>query len=252
MNHFAIAHRAKSLLYVTICGLAVGGFSSTVQAGFFIPKGTTMTMVTLSPDEQNYEIAYGFDRRVSGALGVTRVREGSDDAAWRSVALGQFAYLVSRQSTEKGIFNAYVWAGPIAQRLGGDTPESIGASTHKHVVSKPDENIVDPHKTRAGAHAGVWIDYETRSLYTRVKAHAFRTEGWRRNEVVAQAMLAPYEADYEDIASWGGVQLKRVSGAKTEVTPFVRFFQRRWWIDAGVSVDRTHRNNFFLNLIYTF
>jgi hypothetical protein len=204
--------------------------SDSSYAGFFIPKNTTMLMGTFSPDEQNYELAYGFDRRVSGALGVTRVREGSESAPWRNIAMGQFAYLIDRRSTSDGIFNTYLWAGPIAERL-SNTP---GA------------------KTRVGAQGGVWLDFETRRVYTRVKAHAFKSEGWRRNEVVAQAMLAPYAADYEDIASWGGVQVKRVSGEKTEVTPFVRFFQRNWWIDAGVSVDRAHRNNFFLNVIYTY
>jgi hypothetical protein len=228
MNHITFARRAKSLLCATLCFGAIGTFSSSAHAGFFIPKDTTMMMATLSPDEQNYELAYGFDRRVSGALGVTRVREGGSDAAWRNLVTAQFAYLVHRQTTDGGIFNAYVWAGPMAERLEGEG------------------------KTRAGLQTGVWVDYETRRVYTRVKAHTFKSEGWRRNEVVAQAMLAPYAADYEDIASWGGVQLKRVSGEKNEVTPFVRFFQRRWWVDAGVSVDRTHRNNFFLNLIYTF
>ncbi len=200
------------------------------HAGFFIPKDTTMVMGTFSPDEQNYELAYGFDRRVSGALGVTRVKEGGESSPWRNVAMGQLSYLLHRGSTNDGIFNAYVWGGPIAERL-SNTP---GA------------------KTRGGAQGGLWLDFETRRVYTRVKAHAFKSEGWRRNEVVAQAMFAPYAADYEDIASWGGVQVKRVSGEKTEITPFVRFFQRNWWIDAGVSVDRTHRNNFFLNLIYTY
>jgi hypothetical protein len=228
MNHFGFARRAKSSLCTAMCAFVIGTFSSSVQAGFFIPKDTTMTMVTLSPDEQNYELAYGFDRRVSGALNLTRVREGGSDAAWRNLVTGQLTYLVHRQTTDSGIFNAYIWAGPMAERLEGE------------------------RKTRAGVQTGVWLDYETRRIYTRIKAHTFKSEGWRRNEVVAQAMLAPYAADYEDIASWGGVQVKGVSGEKTEITPFVRFFQRRWWIDAGVSVDRTHRNNFFLNLIYTF
>jgi hypothetical protein len=201
---------------------------ATSHAGFFIPKGTTMTMMTLSPDEQNYDIAYGFDRRWSGSVGLTRVREGGSDAAWRNVVTTQAAYLVHRFGTEKGIFNAYVWGGPIVESLEG------------------------ADRTRVGAQGGVWVDYETRRIYTRIKAHGFKSEGWRRNEVVAQGMVAPYEADYEDIAAWGGVQLKRVSGEKTEVTPYVRFFRKQWWIDAGVSVDRTHRNNFFFNVMYTF
>jgi len=212
------------------------------NAGFFIPKGTTMLMSTFTPDEQNYEIAYGFDRRVSGAIGYTRVKEGGTDRPWRNVALAQLAYLIERQPTADGIFNAYVWGGPIAQRLERASGSIINTGTAPVAVEP----------TRYGVQGGVWVDFETLWIYSRVKVHSFKTEGWRRNEVVAQAMLAPYAADYEDIASWGGVQIKRVSGEKTEITPYVRFFQRRWWVDAGISVDRAHRNNLFLNLIYTF
>jgi hypothetical protein len=237
----------KSLALLTSAFVAVS-VSTSSHAGFFIPKGTTMLMGTFSPDEQNYELAYGFDRRVSGALGVTRVKEGSESAPWRNIAMGQLTYLVDRRSTDDGIFNAYVWGGPIAERL---DRSKASATERKHAPDQSSSTDAD-HRSRAGAQAGLWLDFETRRVYTRVKAHAFKSEGWRRNEVVAQAMLAPYAADYEDIASWGGLQVKRVSGEKTEVTPFVRFFQRNWWIDAGVSVDRTHRSNFFLNLIYTY
>jgi hypothetical protein len=228
--------------------VSAASVSSPSTAGFFIPKGTTMVMGTFSPDEQNYEIAYGFDRRVSGSVGLTRVKEGEAGAAWRNVAMAQFAYLIHRQPTADGIFNAYVWAGPIAERLENRDP----AATEKAMRSKHTVEPTPSSPTRYGAQGGLWVDFETRLIYTRIKAHAFKTEGWRRNEVVAQAMLAPYAADYEDIAAWGGVQVKRVSGDKTEITPYVRFFQRNWWIDAGISVDRTHRDNFFLNVSYTF
>jgi hypothetical protein len=221
--------RSKRTMFA-LCALASLGAAVThSHAGFFIPKDTTMVMGTFTPDEQNYEIAYGFDRRVSGAIGLTRVKEGGESAPWRNVAMAQLSYLIHRQPTTDGIFNAYVWAGPIAQKLQGSN-----------------------EKTQAGAQGGLWVDFETRLIYTRVKVHGFKTADWRRNEVVAQAMLAPYKADYEDIASWGGVQVKRVSGDKPEITPYVRFFQRRWWIDAGVSVDRAHRDNFFFNFSYTF
>jgi hypothetical protein len=238
---FAIA------LIALMCAMA-----TPTHAGFFIPKNTTMVMFTATPDEQNYELAYGFDRRVSGSVGLTRVKEGGDSAPWRNVALAQFAYLLHRQPTADGIFNAYVWAGPIATRLESGTSISTIQALRKHAVDEVPASTPIENKTRLGAQGGLWVDFETRLIYTRVKFHSFKTEGWRRNEVVAQAMLAPYKADYEDIASWGGVQLKRVSGDKTEITPYVRFFQRRWWIDAGVSVDRTHRDNFFFNVSYTF
>jgi hypothetical protein len=232
--------------------IAALGAPSLSHAGFFIPKDTTMVMGTFSPDEQNYELAYGFDRRVSGSVGLTRVKEAGESQAWRNVAMTQLSYLLHRQPTTDGIFNAYVWAGPIAQRLESSSVLSASKSSHKHAGHGEEPSVELDRKTRAGAQAGLWLDFETRSVYTRLKLHSFRTEGWRRNEVVAQAMLAPYKADYEDIASWGGVQVKRVSGDKTEITPYVRFFQRNWWIDAGISVDRAHRDNFFLNLSYTY
>jgi hypothetical protein len=240
-------------LFATTLVAVTSAMALPSHAGFFIPKGTTMVMGTFSPDEQNYEIAYGFDRRVSGAIGLTRVKEGGDTAPWRNVAMTQFAYLLHRQPTSDGIFNAYVWAGPIAARLETANPVNASKTLRKH----SGHDVVTPlppvdNKTRVGAQGGLWVDFETRLIYTRIKAHGFKTEGWRRNEVVAQAMLAPYKADFEDIASWGGVQVKRVSGDKTEITPYVRFFQRNWWIDAGVSVDRAHRDNFFFNFSYTF
>jgi hypothetical protein len=221
-------------LFAPIALLGAFAASTSSHAGFFIPKGTTMAMFSLTPDEQNYDLAYGFDRRLSGAVGLTRVREDAfarvvdDKAPWRNVVTTHAAYLVNRVSTENGIFNAYVFGGPIVEKLEGEGG------------------------TKLGGQAGLWLDYETRRIYTRVKLHGLKSERWRRNEVIAQAMVAPYEADYEDIASWGGVQLKRVSGDKTEITPFVRFFQRNWWIDAGISVDRKHRNDFFVNFMYTF
>ncbi len=199
------------------------------HAGFFIPKDITKVMVTATPDEQNYEVAYGLRRDLSIATSYNRFEEAAHHGTrWRELITAQAAYLLHRQGDDRGIFNAYLWGGPIAER------------------------VRDQAGTRYGAQGGLWVDYETRSLYTRIKLHSFKSSRWQRNEVIAQAMLAPYEADYEDIASWGGLQLKRASGSRTEVTPFVRFFQRNWWVDAGISVDRPHRNNFFLNLMVTF
>ena len=169
-------------------------------------------------------------------MGLTRVREVASDTptgkAWRNVWFTQAVYLVKRVSTEDGIGNAYVFGGPIVeQREQGGT-------------------------ARLGAQAGVWADYETRRIYTRIKIHGLKSAGgdnWRRNEVVAQAMWAPYAADYEDVASWIGVQGKRVSGERQiELTPYVRFFRKNWWVDAGISADRAHRKDIFVNFMYLF
>ena len=212
------------------------GLPTAAHAGFFIPKDNWMAMTTVTPDEINLDLAYGIRRDTSVSVGLTRVREAAADTpsgkAWRNVWFTQGVYLVKRVSTEDGIANAYVFGGPIVEQR-----EQGGTS-------------------RLGAQAGVWADYETRRLYTRLKIHGLKSAGgdrWRRSEVVAQAMWAPYAADYEDVASWIGVQAKRVSDERRiELTPYVRFFRKDWWIDAGFSVDRAHRKDIFVNFMYLF
>ncbi len=207
--------------------------ATTAHAGFFIPSGIWMGMITASPSETNTDLAYGFNRNFSGSIGLTRVKEEAADTAssmaWRNLVTLQGSYLLKRMSTEDGIGNAYLFGGPFVEKR-----EQGG-------------------RTQPGVAAGVWLDYETRRIYSRLKIHGFKSEDWRRNEVVGQLMWAPYAADYEDIASWGGVQLKRVSGERqTEVTPYLRFFKKTWWVDAGVSVNRANRKDFFLNVMHTF
>ena len=228
---------------ISVGAIVSVGLPAAAHAGFFIPKDNWMAMGTFTPDEINLDLAYGIRRDASVSVGLTRVREAAADTpsgkAWRNVWFAQGVYLVKRVATEDGIGNAYVFGGPILQQResGG---AGLGADT----------------SARAGAQAGVWADYETRRIYTRIKIHGLKSAGgdnWRRNEVIAQAMWAPYAAEYEDVASWIGVQGKRVSGERQiEITPYVRFFRKNWWIDAGVSVDRAHRNDVFVNFMYLF
>lgn len=236
--------RRVAAVLTTIAGTTLA--ASTAQAGFFIPKDNWMAMTTYSPTELNTDLAYGLRRDLSVSLGLTRVRDvpsatsnaqPSAELRWRNVWIAQAAYLLKRVPTEQGIGNAYVFGGPLV------------------------EQRADGGRANAGAGVGLWLDYETRRIYTRLKLHSLQSfshdetqsSRWRRNEVVGQAMWAPYAADYEDVASWIGVQAKRVSGEpKTEITPYVRLFRKNWWIDAGVSADRTHRRDVFVNFMYLF
>ena len=221
---------------MTVATLVAVSLPAAAHAGFFIPKDNWMAMTTVTPDEINLDLAYGIRRDTSVSVGLTRVREVAADTpsgkAWRNVWFTQGVYLVKRVSTEDGIANAYVFGGPILEK------REAGGDAH------------------AGAQAGVWADYETRRIYTRLKIHGLKSAGgdrWRRNEAVAQLMWAPYAADYEDVASWIGVQAKRVSDERRiEVTPYLRFFRKDWWIDAGFSVDRAHRKDIFVNFMHLF
>lgn len=231
-----LSTRPKTLAaLIAAAGVAAAGVSMApgiAHAGFFIPKDVIMVMGTWTPDERTAELAYGFTRDVSGSIAFVRRLDNLHGGRHRErtdLVMAQGALLLLRHKTPDGIGNAYVYGGPLAARFArtGDT--------------------------RYGVHAGLWADYETRWIYTRASHHAYRYASRSRNETVLQGMLAPYAADYDDIASWGGVQLKKKSGqAQVEVTPYLRFFSKRWWIDAGVSVNRQNRNDLFINVMHTF
>ena len=66
--------------------------------------------------------------------------------------------------------------------------------------------------TRAGLHGGFWADHETRRIYGRLSTHSYVAGGRSQTVTTAQGLWAPYAADYEDIATWLGLQLERRSG----------------------------------------
>ena len=213
---------------MSLGALVTMGLPVVAHAGFFIPKDSTMVMGMYSPTESMFEVSHGVTRDTSVAIGVGSMTDALRSYRW-NVAHAQATKLVGRVYNEDGIGNAYVFAGPLIAN--GNTFDG----------------------TRYGVHGGVWADYETRRVYGRVSWHGYKNSAFAWNEVVAQAMLAPYLADYEDVASWGGVQVKRRTGeTQMELTPFVRFFKKDWWIDAGVSVNRANRKDIFVNIMHLF
>jgi hypothetical protein len=200
------------------------------RAGFFIPKDTTMLMGMHSPDAQSLELAHGLTRDWSLMGGYHRYR--SDDLGKdRRFTAVQLSYLLNRTYQSDGVGNLYVFGGPIVAQSKSELDES-----------KP------------GWQAGAWGDYETRRIYTRVSIQTHDAGPLRQTVTTGQALWAPYAADYEDIASWIGVQLQRRSHLSdvTQVTPMLRFFQRNWWVDAGISANDEHRGDVFINLMLLF
>ena len=193
---------------------AVAAFNA--HAGFFIPKATTMVMGMISPTESMTETAYGVTRDTSAAFGVSTMANAARSYRWQ-MAHAQGTKLVGRLFNEDGIGNAYVFAGPLAARA----VEARGYGR-------------DFDGTRYGVHGGVWLDYETRRYYGRASWHGYKSSAFAWNETVAQAMVAPYLADYEDVATFVGVQVKRrTNEPQTEVTPYLRLFKKRGGLTSG-------------------
>lgn len=209
--------------------LALGTLSAQACAGFFIPRDITMFMFTASPDAQMAEVAHGLRSNLSIVAGQSRY-VSDDETVERRYTTLQANWLVHRAYGEDGIANAYIYGGPLA---------ASGLSYDG---------------TRSGVHGGFWLDYETRRLYTRLSSHLYHAAGQTQAVTTAQALWAPYAADYEDTALWFGLQAERRSGLTdaTQMTPLIRVFQRRWWVDVGVSVNREHRGDGFINVMLLF
>lgn len=204
-------------------------WAGTAHAGLFIPKGTSMAMAMYSPDSQSLEFAHGFTREWGGAIGYHRYLS-DDERIEREFYALQASYLALRSYQSDGIANVYVLGGPVL--------------AHSNEVS--DDKL--------GFQAGLWVDYETRRIYTRASIQTHWTSAYSQTVQTVQGLWAPYAADYEDIATWVGVQLERRNGLSnaTQVTPLLRFFQRDWWVDTGVSVNGQHRGDVFINLMILF
>lgn len=225
---FSLFRRRRRALAIAATASLTALGATVAHAGFFIPKDSTMAMAMYSPTESMFEVSHGIARDTSIAIGVGSMTDAQRSYRWK-VVHAQATKLVGRVYHEDGIGNAYVYAGPLVAT--GNTFDG----------------------TRYGVHGGLWADYETRRYYGRVSWHGYKNSAFAWNEVVAQAMIAPYLADYEDVASWGGVQIKRRTGEKqVELTPYVRFFKKDWWIDAGVSVNRANRKDVFINVMHLF
>lgn len=216
-------------IFITAIGCSLALCAGAAHAGLFIPKDTTMVIGMYAPDAQTFEVSYGFSRDWSGSAGWHRYKNDDGDVQRDFFAL-RASYLALRLLRSEGIANVYVLGGPALARSDEFEGEKLGAQ------------------------AGLWADYETRRLYTRVSLQTHWTSAFSQTVLTAQALWAPYAADYEDVASWAGLQVERRNGLSdaTQITPILRFFQRNWWVDGGVSVNREHRGDVFINLMLLF
>lgn len=222
---------ARAARLRALVAFALSALASHAHAGFFIPRDITMFMFAAAPDAQMAEVAHGFRADLSIAAGQSRYLSDDESIERRYTTL-QANWLAHRHYGRDGIANAYLYGGPLVAR----------------------GSAYDEGGSRSGVHGGFWMDYETRRVYTRLSTHLYHAGGQTQAVTTAQALWAPYAADYEDIALWFGLQAERRSTLSdaTQITPLVRLFQRRWWVDVGVSVNSQHRGDGFVNVMLLF
>jgi hypothetical protein len=134
----------------------------------------------------------------------------------REIAYARVNYLVKRWNLESAQANVFTWGG-------------VGSAW----VSETD------HREFAW-NAGAQVDYETRRIYTSLKTDLHRSSAFSHRIDTLQLGVAPYEHDYDTVATWLVLQGRRYTGGihdGTEWALLLRLFKGGAWIEAGATDD---------------
>jgi len=130
----------------------------------------------------------------------------------------QVNYLVKRWNLPDAQGNVFAWGGA------GSARGTDGQGSFSGVAT---------------AQGGLQADYETRSVYASAKQEWFRSSRFGNGITTVQLGVAPYQHDYDELATWFLVQLRRYQGGvlpgKTEAIPMLRLFKGNFWIEAGAD-----------------
>ncbi len=142
--------------------------------------------------------------------------ERDSDGRSRDITYARFNYLVKRWNREDSQANVFAWGG-------------IGRAS---VSESPGDETA--------WNAGAQLDYETRRVYAALKSDLHEGSSFSNRVDTLQLGLAPYEHDYDNVATWLLVQGRRYTGEihdGTEVAFLLRFFKGPVWVEAGATTD---------------
>jgi hypothetical protein len=137
------------------------------------------------------------------------------DGRTRDITYARLNYLAKRWNGESAQGNFFVWGGAGTAHVGG------GGDVFAW-------------------NAGGQLDYETRRLYSSLKTDFHRSAAFSHRIDTLQLGIAPYEHDYNTLATWFVVQGRRYTGEiydGTEWALLLRLFKGNAWVEAGATTD---------------
>jgi hypothetical protein len=151
------------------------------------------------------------------SLGAGYLELDSDvDGRRREITYARANYLVKRWNMEAAQANVFTWGG---------AGQAYVSETNAHEFAW---------------NAGAQVDYETRRVYGSLKTDLHHASSFTHRIDTLQLGVAPYEHDFDTLATWFVVQGRRISGGiheGTEWSLLLRLFKRSGWIEAGVTQD---------------
>jgi hypothetical protein len=134
----------------------------------------------------------------------------------REISSARVNFLVKRWNRESSQANVFTWGG-------------VGSA---YTTEANDASFV--------WNAGAQIDYETRRIYSSLKADLYRSTAFTHRIDTLQLGLAPYPHDYDTLATWLVLQGRNITGGihdGVEWALLLRLFKGGAWVEAGATTD---------------
>ena len=142
--------------------------------------------------------------------------DSEDGTLHRQITYGRVNLLAKRWNLPRAQANVFAWGG-----LGRATGSDFAGSTTAH-------------------NAGFQIDYETRRVYGAVRSDLQRSDHFSHRIDTLQLGWAPYEHDYDTLATWIVIQGRHYTGGLydgIEPALLLRFFKGGTWVEIGGTPD---------------
>jgi hypothetical protein len=210
----------KSLKYMAFIGI-FGSWAALAHPVSY--KGATTLMSWNQPFLSDTWLVYSASPKYAFAARTMRMqmKDGQDSYLY----MPQFDFLVKRWNETDLQANIYIYGGYGGLRANG--------------------------KTGTAGLGGFEIDAEDRKYYASLKYESMSASlGEDIQQTVARVGIAPYEAEYNELASWFMLQAQYHPKLSREfaLTPLARFFYKSSLLEAGSSF----KGDWMLNLMFHF
>lgn len=205
-----------NLVKCAFAGIVLAGGASQAQAKpIAFSHGTTVMAEygagTMTEAQVFYAPKYFY------SLGGGYLELQSDlDGRRREITYARVNYLAKRWNMEAAQANIFFWGG---------AGQAYVSEANRHEFAW---------------NAGAQADYETRRIYSSLKTDLHRANSFTHRIDTLQLGLAPYEHDFDTLATWFVVQARNYTGGihdGTEWALLLRLFKRGAWLEAGVTDD---------------
>jgi hypothetical protein len=205
-----------NLLKSALACLVLAGATSLAQAKpIAFSHGTTVMAEYGAGTMEEAQVFYAPKYFYSLGGGFLAL-ESDIDHRRREITYARANYLVKRWNLEAAQANVFTWGG---------AGQAYVSETNDHAFA---------------LNVGAQVDYETRRVYASLKTDLHRSDAFSHRIDTLQLGVAPYEHDFDTLATWFVVQARDYTGEihdGTEWAFLLRLFKRGAWVEAGITDD---------------